>query len=148
MTPSLVSRLSSSRLAVTSCASAGKLKDFFGKGSASESVDETTVNVGTAEEDATSTSSSAASTATVVSKKEPIPLEIEATFPTLQPMSVAEKRLGRDRLVVHAYVSTCARLKRSLRLKAIDAEETSKRDRKSTRLNSSHSGESRMPSSA
>ena len=91
------------------------------------------MNVGTAEEDVTSTSSSAASTATVVSKKEPIPLEIEATFPTLQPMSVSEKRLGRDRLVVYAYISACARLKRSRRLKAIDAEETSKRKREEAR---------------
>ncbi|TFK82826.1 actin-like ATPase domain-containing protein [Polyporus arcularius HHB13444] len=94
----------------------GKLKDLFGKGSSSSaSVDETTADVGTAEADSTATSSSAETSATAVSKKEPIPLEIDTKFPTISPMSVAEKRIGRDRL------------------KAIDAEEASKRRREEAR---------------
>ena len=72
---------------------------MFGKGSSPEHVDQVTVNVGEAQEDATSTSSSssAAPSTTAVSKKEPIPLEIEATFTSLPPMSFQEKRRGRDR---------------------------------------------------
>ncbi|KAH9920858.1 actin-like ATPase domain-containing protein [Epithele typhae] len=92
----------------------GKLKDFFGKGS-SESVDETTVNVGEAEEDTSTTTSSAAAAASAVSKKEPIPLEIESKFPALAPMSVTEKRVGRERL------------------KAIDTQELSKRKHEEAR---------------
>ncbi len=85
-----------------SCVNAGKLKDLFGKGSSSSaSVDETTADVGTAEADSTATSSSAETSATAVSKKEPIPLEIDTKFPTIPPMSVAEKRMGRDRFVAH-----------------------------------------------
>ncbi|KAI0369349.1 actin-like ATPase domain-containing protein [Pilatotrama ljubarskyi] len=96
----------------------GKLKDFFGKGSASssQSVDETTADVGTAEEETTSTASAAEASVTVAARpKEPIALEIEVKFPTIAPMSVKEKRAGRDRLL------------------AVDAEETAKRKREEAR---------------
>ncbi|KAI0354229.1 actin-like ATPase domain-containing protein [Trametes cingulata] len=96
----------------------GKLKDFFGKGSASssQSVDETTADVGTAEEEATSTASTAEASATVVAKpKDPISLDIEVKFPSIAPMSVKEKRAGRERLL------------------AVDAEETAKRKREEAR---------------
>ncbi|KAJ8481302.1 hypothetical protein ONZ51_g6075 [Trametes cubensis] len=98
----------------------GKLKDFFGKGSSSQSVDETTADVGTAEEESTTVTSSSSSSApeasaTAVKAREPIPLEIEVKFPTISPMTVKEKRAGRDRLL------------------AVDAEETSKRKREEAR---------------
>ncbi|KAI0742863.1 actin-like ATPase domain-containing protein [Daedaleopsis nitida] len=95
---------------------AGKLKNLFGKGSSSSaSVDETSADVGAAETEATTTSSSVETTATVVSKKDPIPLEISTKFPTIAPMSIEQKRKGRDRL------------------KAIDAEEAGKRKREEAR---------------
>ena len=98
MIRSLVSLLDVSSATVASCASAGKLKDLFGKGSSSSSsVDETTADVGTAEADTSSASSAAEPSATVVAKKEPIPLEIDTKFPTIAPMTVTEKRIGRDR---------------------------------------------------
>ena len=111
-------------------ASAGKLKDLFGKGSSSSSVDETTANVGTAESDSTATSSSAETSATAITKKEPISLEIDTKFPTIAPMSVAEKRAGRDRSV-YPVLRSCRRpvLTDCCRLKAIDVEEASKRKR-------------------
>ena len=93
-----MSLLDVSSATVASCASAGKLKDLFGKGSSSSSsVDETTADVGTAEADTSSASSAAEPSATVVTKKEPIPLEIDTKFPTIAPMTVTEKRIGRDR---------------------------------------------------
>ncbi|KAH9851306.1 actin-like ATPase domain-containing protein [Lenzites betulinus] len=97
----------------------GKLKDFFGKGSASasQSVDETTADVGTAEEEATAAASSSAAEAevTVVKPKDPISLEVEVRFPTVAPMSVKQKRAGRDKLL------------------AVDAEESAKRKREEAR---------------
>ncbi|KAI8996318.1 actin-like ATPase domain-containing protein [Trametes punicea] len=99
----------------------GKLKDFFGKGSSSsEPMDETTANVGSAEEDTTSETASASSSAAeasaaVAKSKEPISLELDVKFPTIPPMSVKEKRAGRDRLL------------------AIDAEESAKRKREEAR---------------
>ena len=101
-----------------SCQCAGKLKDFFGQGTSSSAPEEgATADVGTAEEDTTSTSSSSAAepSATVVTKKEPINLDIDVKFASIPPMSVAEKRSGRDRL------------------KAIDAEEGVKRRREEAR---------------
>ncbi|KAI0659567.1 actin-like ATPase domain-containing protein [Cubamyces menziesii] len=85
----------------------GKLKDFFGKGSSSQS-ESTTVT-------SSSSSSAPEASATAVKAREPIPLEIEVKFPTISPMTVKEKRAGRDRLL------------------AVDAEETSKRKREEAR---------------
>ncbi|KAI0331368.1 actin-like ATPase domain-containing protein [Cubamyces sp. BRFM 1775] len=85
----------------------GKLKDFFGKGSSSQS-ESTTVT-------SSSSSSAAEASVTAVKAKEPISLEIEVKFPTLAPMSVKQKRAGRDRLL------------------AVDAEETTKRKREEAR---------------
>ncbi|KAI0633042.1 actin-like ATPase domain-containing protein [Trametes polyzona] len=94
----------------------GKLKDLFGKGSSSQSVDATTADVGTAEEDATSSASSDEPAPTVAAKpRDPIPLEIDVKFPTVAPMSVAQKRAGRERLL------------------AVDAEEAAKRKREEAR---------------
>ncbi|KAI0772399.1 actin-like ATPase domain-containing protein [Trametes elegans] len=94
---------------------AGKLKDFFGKGSSStQSADETTADVGTAE-DATSSASAAEAAATTLKPKEPISLDIDTKFPTLAPMTVKQKRAGRDRLL------------------AVDAEENAKRKREEAR---------------
>lgn len=100
--------------------SAGKLKDFFGKGSSSsQPVDATTADVGTAEEETTETPSASSSavetSATAVKPKEPIALEIEVKFPTIAPMSVKQKRAGRDKLL------------------AVDAEEGTKRKREEAR---------------
>ncbi|TBU57224.1 actin-like ATPase domain-containing protein [Dichomitus squalens] len=99
---------------------AGKLKDFFGKGSPSSApVDETTADVGSAEDDTASTSTSSSlateATTTVFTKKEPINLEIDVKFSSLPPLSVTEKRAGREKL------------------KAIDAEEGAKRRREEAR---------------
>ena len=52
---------------------------------------------------------------TAVTKKEPIDLEIDVKFPSIPPMSVEQKRLGRDKL------------------RAIDAEEGAKRRREEAR---------------
>ncbi|KAL1943263.1 hypothetical protein VTO73DRAFT_4338 [Trametes versicolor] len=98
----------------------GEFKDESITGSSSsQPVDATTADVGTAEEEATetpSTSSSAAETsATAVKPKEPIALEIEVKFPTIAPMSVKQKRAGRDKLL------------------AVDAEEGTKRKREEAR---------------
>ena len=90
--------------------------------------------MGTAESDSTTTSSSAETSATAITKKEPISLEIDTKFPTIAPMSVAEKRTGRDRFV-YPVLRSCGRpvLTDCFRLKAIDVEEASKRKREEAR---------------
>ncbi|KAI0830309.1 actin-like ATPase domain-containing protein [Trametes gibbosa] len=99
----------------------GKLKDFFGKGSASasQSIDATTADVGTAEEEAATVASSPLSAAeaevTTGKPKAPISLEVEVKFPTIAPMSVKQKRAGREKLL------------------AVDAEESTKRRREEAR---------------
>ncbi|KAI0651124.1 actin-like ATPase domain-containing protein [Trametes meyenii] len=97
----------------------GEFKDesIAGASTSSQSVDETTADVGTAEEEATSSADTAEASATVaVAKpKEPISLEIEVKFPSIAPMSVKQKRVGREKLL------------------AVDAEESAKRKREEAR---------------
>ncbi|KAM5537435.1 hypothetical protein V8D89_008954 [Ganoderma adspersum] len=99
----------------------GEFKDESIAGTSSSAPEEgATADVGTAEEDSTSTTTSSAAEAsttptTAVVKKEPINLEIDVKFASIPPMSVAEKRSGRDRL------------------KGIDAEENVKRRREEAR---------------
>ncbi|OCH90865.1 actin-like ATPase domain-containing protein [Obba rivulosa] len=98
---------------------ADKLKGLFGAGSSSETETEAETETAARDEGSSSSSSTAEASSTADKKAsvkdEPISLELQINFPSLAPMTVAEKRQARERLI------------------AVDNEEAAKRRKEEAR---------------